>query len=428
MINGKPRKAGRALITGMGIICSIARDAASFGKALREGQSGIERIPHAGENQPAFSAAILGFDFLKALEERTALPSQLHTMARRGGVRSPFALQAGILAALEAWETAGLHETPIPADRIGLVVAGNNLTGNHAYGAYPKFVKNPAHLPGSCALRFQDTDHVGVLTEIFSIRGEGYTVGGASASGNIAIINASRLIELGAVDACLVVGALTDLSPLEQQAYFNIGAMVGQYSGNPKLVCRPFDENHKGFAYGQGSACLVLEAESSAKRRKAGVLAELAGYDLKLDANSSSNPQEDGEVLAIQNAIRNAGLESDEIAYVNAHGTGSPLGDRTELRALRRALGQSFTQTWVNATKALTGHCLCAASVIEAVATVIQMAGNFVHPNINLSRSIDPDCLLVGTRAEVAKIDFALSNGFGFGGFNTSIVLANPNR
>ena len=428
MTNRKTQKAGRVLVTGMGVVCSIAHDVLSFGKALREGQSGIERIPDAGENQPAFSAEIRGFDFHDALERRAALPGELRVMARRAGLRSPFALQAGIVAALEAWESAGLHQTPIPEDRLGLVVAGNNLTGKHAYGLYPKFLKNPAHLPGSSALRLLDTDHVAVLSEIFRIRGEGYTVGGASASGNVGIINASRLIELGAVDACLVVGALTDLSPLEKQAYFNVGAMVGQQPGDPKLVCRPFDENHKGFAYGQGSACLILEAESSVRRRKAGILAELAGYDLKLDANSSSDPREEGEVLVIKNAICRAALDARDITYVNAHGTGAPLGDSTELRALHRALGRSFTQTWVNATKALTGHCLCAAAVIEAVATIIQMAGNFIHPNINLSRAIDPNCRLVGARAEEAKIDFALSNSFGFGGFNSSIVLANLNR
>ncbi len=428
MINETTRKAGRPLVTGMGVICSIAHDGPSFSQALREGQSGIKCISHAGENQPAFSAEIRDFDFLKALERRAALSGQLLVSARRAGVRSSFALQAGIVAALEAWETAGLHQTPIPEDRLGLVVAGNNLTGKHAYGLYPKFLKNPAHLPGSCALRLQDTNHVGVLTEIFRIRGEGYTVGGASASGNIGIINASRLIELGAVDACLVVGALTDLSSLEKQAYFNIGAMVAHPSGDPKRVCRPFDEDHGGFAYGQGAACLILEAESSVQKRKAGILAELLGYDLKLDANSSSDPREEGEVLVMKNAICRAALDPDDITYVNAHGTGSPLGDCTELRALRRALGRSFTRIWVNATKALTGHCLCAAGVVEAVATVLQMAGNFVHPNINLRQAIDPDCRLVGARAEVAKIDFALSNSFGFGGFNTSIVLANPNR
>lgn len=428
MTSRKTQNAGGVLVTGMGVICSIAHDVASFSNALREGRSGIERIPDAGENQPAFSAEMRDFDFLNAVERRAALPVELRAAARRAGMRCPFALQAGIVAALEAWESAGLHNTPIPQHRLGLVVAGSNLTGKHAYGLYPKFLKSPVHLPGSSALRLLDTDYVAVLSEVFRIRGEGYTVGGASASGNVGIIHASRLIELGAVDACLVVGALTDLSPLEKQAYFNIGAMVGQQSGDPKLVCRPFDEDHTGFAYGQGSACLLLEAESSVRRRKAGILAELVGYDLKLDANSSSDPREEGEVLVIKNAIRRAALDARDITYVNAHGTGAPLGDSTELRALHRALGRSFTQIWVNATKALTGHCLCAAAVIEAVATIIQMAGSFVHPNINLSRAIDPNCRLVGARAEEAKIDFALSNSFGFGGFNTSIVLANLNR
>ena len=167
---------------------------------------------------------------------------------------------------------------------------------------------------------------------------------------------------------------------------------------------------------------MVVESVESARRRGATVLAD-RGYDLKLDGNSLADPREEGEAKVMRNAIRQAGIEPKDISYVNAHATATPAGDEAELHALRRVLGTSFSVPWVNSTKGLTGHCLCAAGVVEAVATIVQMRHGFVHPNVNLKRPIDDDCRFVGVRAESAEIGHALSNSFGFGGFNTSIVL-----
>ena len=422
-----PRRAARggAVVTGMGVVCAIASDLGSFAAALREGRSGIAPSRDAGERGPRACAAIRGFDFAAAVAGRGELPERLRLAARRAACRSPFPVQVAVVTALQAWENAGLHEVAPPPARLGLVVAGHNLSGRYAQDLYPRFRDDPARLPARFALHYQDTDHVGTLSQALGIAGEGYSVGGASASGNVGIINASRLVELGAVDACLVVGALCDPSPMELRGFLDLGAMAASGGDSSAVPCRPFDEARAGFVPGQGAACLVLESARSARRRGARILAVLRGYALKLDGNSLADPREEGEARVMADAIRRAGLQPRHIDYVNAHGTASRLGDETEVRALRRAFGAAFAGPWINSTKGLTGHCLGAAGVVEAVATVIQMRAGFVHPNLGLARPIDTGCRFVGARAEPATIDFALSNGFGFGGFNTSVVLAN---
>lgn len=287
-----------------------------------------------------------------------------------------------------------------------------------------------AYVPGRYALAYQDTDHVGTLSQILGITGEGCTVGGASASGNLAIIHGSRLIELGAADACLVVGAMTDLSPTERQAFVNLGAMPGWAAGaepeDPAALCRPFDTGRRGFVYGQAAGCLVLEAERSARRRGAVPLAELRGYGLRLDANSLADPREEGEAQAMTEAMARAAVRPADVDYVNAHGTGSARGDDAEAAAVARAFGPELGRPVVNATKGLTGHCLSAAGVVEAVAVIVQMRHGFIHPNINLEHPIDARLRFAGGHAAKAVIDCALSNSFGFGGINSCIVLVTP--
>jgi len=414
------------VVTGMGVVCSIGLNAHSFAAALRQGCSGIAADPW-GEEGPPFGATIRGFTLAGALAGRRALPEALLKTAERAVRRAPFSLQVAAATALEAWERAGLHEVPIEGERLAVVVAGSNFTGRYAESQRASFARNPAYLTGRFALRVQDSDHVGTISEILGIRGEGFTIGGASASGNLAIIQASRLIELDAVDACLVVGALADLSTMEMQAFVNLGAMVCRLPDDaPRSAGPPFDGTRRGFVLGQACASLVLESGASAARRGARALAALAAYAVQLDANRLADPSEEGEAAVMARAIARAGLEPHQIAYVNAHGSGSTLGDATELAALRRVLGRSFAAPWVNSTKSLTGHCLGAAGVLEAAATVTQIQEEFVHPNPGLEEPIDLACRFVGAHATSAAIPFALSNSFGFGGINTSILLAHP--
>lgn len=408
-------------ITGLGVVCSLGNDVDSFATRLRAGESGVVELPPDG-GVPRYGARISGFTLADSVAAHTGLSDDLRRTALRLAGRSPRPIQVAAAAALQAWESARLHERPIPSDRLALVVAGHNLTSRYSHELEDKFRANPAYLPPRFAVQMLDTDHVGTLSHIFGITGEGFTVGGASASGNIGIIAGSRLLECGAADACLVVGALAEPSPIELRAFVNLGAMASHAAG------APFDESHAGFIAGEGTACVVLESSASARARDVPVLAVLAGYEQRLDANSLANPSEDSEVAAMTNAIRRAGVAPDCVGYVNAHGTGSPVGDLTEVLALRRVFGSDGGSPWVNSTKSLVGHCLAAAGVIEAVATIIQMTGGFVHANPGLRRPMEPGCRFVGERSERARVEFALSNGFGFGGFNACVLLASPDR
>jgi malonyl-ACP decarboxylase len=410
-------------ITGMGVVCAIGDDVASFTAALRAGRSAVRPV-RGGPGGDWLGAVLPDFSFPGAVAARRALPEPLRRVALCAGRRGDRPVKAALAAALQAWEDARLHDTAPPAERIALVVAGSNLTAAYAYAQYARHAANPAHVPASYALHALDTDHVGTISEALGVRGEGYTVGGASASGNVGIVNGARLVACGAADACLVVGAMTELSPLERRSLAALGALAGSAARDPAAArCRPFDAGHEGFAPGEGAACLVLESAGSARRRAAPALAWLAGHHLALDANRLPDAREDGEAGAMVAAMASAGVGPADIGYVNAHATGTPGGDRAELRALRRALGGSVDRPWVNATKALTGHCLSAAGVVEAVATVAQLRHRFIHPNPALRRPVEAGFRFAGAAAEPADVEHALSNSFGFGGFTTSIVL-----
>jgi malonyl-ACP decarboxylase len=374
------------VVTGIGVVCGLGATAKAFADGLTAGRSAVAEQP--GDDKPRYAARITNFPYAG---------------------RSPRPVQVAVAAAREAWESADLAARPLPPERVAVVVGGANLTGAALRAAART---DPAYVPPRLALHMQDTDHVATISQALGLKGEGFTVGGASASGNVAIISGARLIESGAADACLVVGAMADPSPVEVRAYANVGAL----SWSAPSV--PFDRSHRGFVWGEGAACLVLERAGA---RRVPPLARLAGYAQCLDGNSLAAPSEDGEVRVMTRAVERASATPDEIGYVSTHGTGAPLGDVTELRALRKVFGAG--SPWLNATKALTGHCLSAAGVVEAVATVIQLRDGFLHASPGLRDPVAPGGRFTGERAEPVRIGLALSNSFGFGGINTCVVL-----
>lgn len=415
-----------AVITGLGVVCSIAEDVPSFARGLREGRTGIALATGVGEYEPPLAAEIRRFDFSSAVSNMVGVPSDASAHVMRVASRAPFGVRLATAAALEAWTDANLYQRSIATDRISLVVCGNNLGGRTTYEVSQKHRPRPQYVPPRLALQFQDTDHVGTVSHALKIQGEGFSIGGASASGNLGIIQASRLIETGAADACLVLGALADLSAVEKQSFFNLGAMAGRaFARAPRIACRPFDQSHEGFVYGQGVGCLVLESAESARSRDANLLASVLGYAARLDGNSQADPDELGEARAMTKAMEHADVAPAQISYINTHGSSSPLGDRTELRAIRRAFGNDFDRPILNSTKGWVGHCLSSASVIEAIAVVLQMRGGFVHPNANLDSPIDPQFRFAGATSQPATIHNAISNAFGFGGFNSCVVFNN---
>lgn len=394
----------------MGIVSSIGHDISEFAASLIGGKSGIGRLPDG-----TIAAAIEGFDVETLMSDKMAL-----RLARR----APFTIQTSVVAARQAWQQAGLQDGAVPPERIGLVVAGHNTTQNYVYALSSGFRQKPEYLSPRYALQFMDSNQLGVLSELFGIRGEGFVTGGASASGNVGIIHGARLIEAGIADACLVVGVVADLSPMEIQGFKNVGAMGGKhFHDRPDQACRPFDSQHEGFIHGQAAACVVLEAAASVDARKGRALATLLGGSIDLHATASSEPDIEGEARAMRGALRQSGFDATRVDYVNTHGTASPLGDKVEIAAIERVYGDRFPEVWLNATKGLTGHCLSSAGVVELIACVLQMQQGFLHANKNLEGPIDARARFCGAEAVWTEIDVAMSNSFGFGGINTSIVL-----
>ncbi|MGW8956319.1 beta-ketoacyl synthase N-terminal-like domain-containing protein [Paenibacillus sp. NPDC055715] len=420
----------RVVITGMGTHNSIGRNLDEFRGSLIEGRTGIDYIHDADEHPSSVNlgALIRDFDFesaIRALQTSVALDESVAEQAVRYARRLPYTVRATMIPAIEAWAHAQLcNKNNISSERFSMIVSGHNLTRRFQYESYQQYQKDPDYLSPSYALHFMDTDFVGVLSEFFRIQGEGMTVGGASASGNVGIIKGYQLVQSGLTDACMVVGPLTELLPMDLQGFYNVGAMGGKkFDKQPKMVCRPFDLDHEGFIYGQAAGCLILESLDSALKREAPIRAELLGGSIVLDGNRFSNPSVEGETRAMMLALERAKVDAHEVDYLNAHGSSSPLGDTTEVKAIRNVFKEHVPNLWINSTKSLIGHCLYSAGVVEAIATIIQIHEGFVHPNLNLNHAIDNECKFVGSSYVNANIDIAASNSFGFGGFNTSIIL-----
>lgn len=408
------------VITGIGVASSIGVGVETFMDALRKGCSGITSGDEDGLD---IAGRIQAFDYEDRLVALN-LPEVILLRARKAGRRVPRSAQFSIITALEAWRQAFSGEGGNPPEEINIVVAGHNIVQAYHYGMGEKFKEHPEYVPASYALHFMDTDHVGLLSEVLGIQGEGFTVGGASASGNMGILQAYRHVKYGLCKACIVVGAMADLSPVELQAFRQTGALGGKrFAAEPEKACRPFDVDREGFIYGQGSGCLILESAENAQERGVVPWGEIMGGAACLDGNRLSNPSISGEARAMKEALKAAGSYPEQVEYVNAHATSSVAGDEVEVKALKAVFGSHAAKVWVNATKSLTGHCLYAAGVVEAAAALIQMKNDFLHPNLNLEKAIDDECRFVGltNRSEICHL--ALNNAFGFGGINTSIVI-----
>lgn len=416
----------RVGITGMGIVSSIGDDVSAFCNSLKNGKSGIKQATSTQEPKVSvdIAAVIQNFSFSELLNRFQNIPDKTLVDAKRLGQRAPFTIRTSIISALEAWQNAQLLSSKPSPERIGLIIAGQNGTQNYQYNLIPKFRENPEYLSPRYALEFLETNQVGILSELFDIKGEGFVVGGASATGNVGIIKGYQLVLSGLVDMCLVVGIVADLSPMDIQGFINIGAMGGKkYSNQPDKACRPFDTQHEGFIYGQACACVILESDSSASKRGVSLQAEIIGSSINLDSNSSSNPNVNGEIKAMVSALVQSGISASDVDYLNTHGSSSSLGDITEAEAISHVFKNHTSDLWLNATKGLTGHCLYSAGIVETIATVLQMREGFIHPNKNLEEPIRKDLKFCGTEAINHRIDVAMSNSFGFGGINTSIVL-----
>jgi malonyl-ACP decarboxylase len=408
------------VITGMGVVCSIGSDLSEFDHAIREGRCGIGQI----DSQNAtvrFGATLRNFDFDAWLDKLGSAAPSLFKRARKVLANTTDSTRWSVCAAVQAVLNAGLSDLEESGSVCGLIVAGSNLAQNYIAKNWRSFSNN-GQLNPRYAMSFWDTNQLGCLSEILSIHGPGATLGAAAASGNAALFQAFHWLRAGVVQRCVVVGAGVEFSELELESFAILGAaFCDPVATEPDKACRPFDRSHAGFVLGEGSASVVLELRArDFGRPKAG---EIAGASLILDGNHLPEPSIDGEVRSMQAALAAAAISPDQIGYLNAHGTAAPVGDRVECVAIKSVFQGHVAKLPVNSTKSLTGHCFSASGLIELIACALQLNAGFAHPNRNLVAPIDPELHFVGPQAESLAAEYALSNGFGFGGINSSIVV-----
>lgn len=400
-------------MSGIGVISAIGQGREAFTAALLGGvqQYGyLERAGRALEGQDPFVGAEI---------DPLEWPVRADTRALR---TASFSAQVAAATLADAWEDARLDD--VDPLRIGLLVGGSNLQQRELVGLHRDYAGREQYVRPSYAASFLDTDLCGLLTEMFGIRGFSYTIGAASASGQVVAIQAAEAVMAGKVDVCIALGALMDLSFWELQALRSTGAMGSErYAHAPSLACRPFDRCSDGFIYGEACAALVIESPASAARRGVDSYGSLCGSAMVSDASRGTQPSADGEVAAARTALHAAGLRPADVDYVNPHGTGAPLGDQTELRALRDC---GLVHARINATKSVTGHSLTAAGAVEIAATLLQMRASMLHPTLNLDEPIDSDFGWVGAQAQSHRIGHALCMSMGFGGINTAVCLRHP--
>lgn len=404
------------LISGIGVTSAIGQGKADFLDALLAGRHRFGVMRRPGRQRPADERGE-GTAYLGAEIGTLGLPVEIPPNLLR---TASFSAQVALASVYEAWHDAALDR--LDPERVGLVVGGSNFQQRELVQLHEAYRQRPQFLRPTYAMSFMDSDLCGLCTEVFGIRGFAHTVGGASASGQVAVVQAIAAVQAGIVDACVAVGTLMDLSHWECQGLRSLGAMGSdRYAERPEHACRPFDRERDGFIYGESCAVLVIEREASAGHAGVRPYARIAGWAMGMDGNRNPNPSLDGEMAAIAKALQRAGLDAAQIDYVNPHGTGSGIGDVTELEALRRS---GLGHAWLNTTKSVTGHGLSAAGAVELAAVALQMRAEQLHPSRNLDDCMEPSLSWVRERALDHRIEHALNLSMGFGGVNTAVCLS----
>jgi len=404
----------RVVITGLGAITPIGNDVETFWKNLLAGVSGVDFIK---------SFDTTGLEVKFGAEVKDFRPEDY--MDYKTIKRSSRSSQLAVAAALQALKDAGYEVTPEEAERVGVVintgaggVAEVFTEGVKFIQKGPRFV-NPLFIPiimpnaPSC-----------LVSLVTGARGPILTSALACASGNYAFVEAMHFIQRGEADLVIAGGTESANVPLTLAALERMGALAN--SDNPARACRPFDKNRCGMVYGEGAAVMVLESEEHALKRGARIYAEFLGGALTGDAYhiTAPDPEGDGAARAMSLALKFAGLKPEEIDVIFAHGTGTPLNDVSETKAIKKVFGEHAYRLAITATKSMVGHLLGAAGAISSLAAVLSIRDDIVPPTINLEEP-DPECDLdyVPKVARKMKVRRAMVNAFGFGGQNVAVIF-----
>ncbi|MCD6680100.1 MAG: beta-ketoacyl-ACP synthase II [Burkholderiaceae bacterium] len=404
----------RVVITGLGVVSPIGNDAATAWRNLLDGRSGIRRITRfdVSSYPTQIAGEVRDFDVTQYMSAKEA--RHFDTF-----------VHYGIAAGMQALRDSGLEVNESNAERIGVII-GSGIGGLPLIEQTRDELKergvrrvSPFFVPGSIINIIS-----GQMSILAGLKGPNYAIVSACTTGLHCIGDAARMISYGDADAVLAGGAEGTLSPLGLGGFCAARALSTR-NAEPERASRPWDRERDGFVLGEGAGVVMLEELEQARARGARIYAELAGFGMSADAHHITAPEMDGARRCMLNALRDARVNADEVHYLNAHGTSTPLGDRNETEAIKAAMGEEAARkVVVNSTKSMTGHLLGGAGGIETVFTALAIHHQVSPPTINLENP-DPECDLdyCAEGARPMRIDVALKNSFGFGGTNGTLVL-----
>ncbi|MEU6994908.1 beta-ketoacyl-ACP synthase II [Streptomyces sp. NPDC046465] len=405
----------RVMVTGYGAVTPLGHSVDETWQAMLAGRSGIDTVE-------AMDVTDLGVRIggqVRGFDPSRHMPS---TVSRRA---DPYARYA-LAAALEACEHAGLVVDDRLAPRVAVIIgSGYGPVGSIYRAANILRDKGPRAISPYTQVTTAMDSAAGEISMRLGTQGPSRAQSTACASGADAVGAGMRMISSGEADVVLVGGADACVTPVDLAGSGNARAL-SRRNDEPTAACRPFDARRDGFVMSEGAAVLVLEAAEVADRRGATPLAELTGYGASSDAHhwTAPHPEGRGARLAVEAALRDAGISGADVDYVNAHGTGTQLNDATEAAVLRKVLGERVTRIPVSSTKSMTGHMIGAAGAVELVASILALRTGDVPPTVNCDEPIDPDINFVAHRAQHHEgLRIALSNSFGFGGHNAVLVV-----
>ncbi len=413
----------RVAVTGMSVNTPIGDTLEGFCESLMAGRSAISRWK-AFPTDRVYSKVggdLSGYDINAKLDAlQTRIPGDVHKRLKKLVDRVPWTTKLSTLLAADGWADAGLYDADYDPHRMAVIVAGHNLNALYQYQSRVQFEEEPDFIDGMTSLYSLDTDHAGCVSQVLQARGPIYTMGAACASGNVSLRSALDEIRHHGAQVALVVGAVLEFAPVDVHAMAIMGAIAYQsFNDTPAQASRPYDVRREGFVPSHGGATLVLEELEAAKRRGAHIYAEVLGCAANSDGNHLPQPSQEGQVRVMGRLLEECGVRPQEVDYINAHATSTPLGDLTELRSIKDVFGAHARTLKINAPKSMLGHTCWSAPTVEAVAALLQMRAGRLHASINIDE-LDPEVDLDVCRDGPVDHDvrIILKNSFGFGGIN----------
>ncbi len=405
----------RVVITGLGAITPIGNDIQSYWDGLISGKNGAKTITKFDTSGLAtqFACEIKDFDITKYMDKKAARRMDLFT-------------QYAMAASSQAIDDSGLDLENEDLERIG-VIYGSGI------GGMETFVNQVNALQNGGARRVSPFFVPMLITDIsaghisikYGFKGPNYATVSACATSSHALSDAFFMIQRGSAEVMVTGGSEATIIPISI-AGFNAARAISTWNDKPEKASRPFDKDRNGFVMGEGAGTLILEEYEHAKNRGAKIYAEVIGAGLTADAYHVTAPAPEGEgaYRSMRDALRDGGINPEDVDYINAHGTSTPLNDLNETKAIKKLFGEHAYELTVSSTKSMTGHLLGAAGAVEAIATVLAINNKVIPPTINLDEP-DPECDLDYTphTAREKEIKYAISNTFGFGGHNASILF-----